>query len=54
VRLPDGRTRLEGRTWYEVDMAPRFYWSVVVDSLIHRIHVSVLTHVKDEAEAAGG
>lgn len=52
VRLPDGRTRLEGRTWYEVDMAPRFYWSVVVDTLIHRIHLAVLDHVKSEAEAA--
>jgi hypothetical protein len=54
VRLPDGRTRLEGRTWYEVDMAPRFYWSVVVDTLIHRIHMAVLEHVKDEAEHAVG
>lgn len=52
IRLPDGRTRLEGRTWYEVDMAPQFYWSVVVDSLIHRIHMAVLTHVKDEVEAS--
>lgn len=51
VRLADGRTRLEGRTWYEVDMAPRFYWSVVVDTLIHRIHLSVLGHVRDEVES---
>lgn len=51
VSLPDGRTRLEGRTWYELDMGPGGYWSLVVDTLIHQIHLAVLNHVKSEAES---
>lgn len=52
IELPGGRTRLEGSTWYEVDISPRVYWSVITDSLIHRIHLRVLEHVKSEAEKA--
>lgn len=52
VELPGGRTRLEGSTWYEVDISPRAYWSIITDSLIHRIHLRVLNHVKAETEAA--
>lgn len=52
VALPGGRTRLEGSTWYEIDISPRGYWSMMSDSLIHRIHERVLDHVKKEAEAA--
>lgn len=50
VELPGGRTRLEGSTWYEVDISPRAYWSIITDSLIHRIHLRVLNHVKAETE----
>lgn len=50
VELADGRTRLEGSTWYEIDISPRSYWSIISDSLIHRIHLRVLEHVKHEAE----
>jgi len=46
VRLPDGRTRLEGRTWYTLRMFPHGYWILWSDGLIHRIHERVLTHVK--------
>jgi polyketide cyclase/dehydrase/lipid transport protein len=28
VALPGGRTRLEGRTWYEMDLFPQAYWSL--------------------------
>jgi len=52
VELPGGRTRLEGSTWYEVDISPRFYWSIMTDSLIHQIHLRVLEHVKSETEHA--
>jgi hypothetical protein len=52
VKLPGNRTRLEGSTWYEIDIAPRAYWSLMSDSIIHRIHLRVLEHVKSEAEAA--
>jgi uncharacterized membrane protein YhaH (DUF805 family) len=48
--LPGGRTRLEGRTWYEVEMLPQWYWTAWSDLLIHRIHERVLRHVKTLAE----
>jgi uncharacterized membrane protein YhaH (DUF805 family) len=51
VPLPGGRTRLEGSTWYEIDMAPEGYWQVFSDYLIHRIHRRVLAHIKDEVES---
>ena len=52
VPLPDGRTRLEGRTWYEFDMFPQSYWTLWSDLLIHRIHERVLLHIKRESERA--
>jgi len=45
VRLPGGRTRLEGSTWYRVDLGPELYWSRWSDFLIHRIHLRVLRHI---------
>lgn len=50
VALPDGRTRLEGSTWYELDMAPGPYWRLITDRVIQRIHARVLTHIKNETE----
>jgi hypothetical protein len=52
VPLPGERTRLEGRTWYEIDMYPQWYWTLWSDLLIHRIHERVLLHVKQLAEAS--
>ena len=40
------RTRLEGRTWYILDMQPAMYWNVVADTILHAIHHRVLEHVK--------
>ncbi len=56
IALPGGRTRLEGRTWYRLEMLPQWYWTVWSDGLIHRIHERVLTHIKRLAEhdADGG
>ena len=51
VALPDGRTRLEGSTWYTLDMAPNAYWAFWADLLVHAIHDRVLAHVKRLAEA---
>ena len=48
--LPGDRTRLEGSTWYTVEMAPQAYWGLFSDRLIHAIHARVLTHVKGLAE----
>lgn len=50
VELPNGRTRLEGSTWYELDLAPFGYWSLIADQIVHQIHLRVLRHVKAEAE----
>ncbi|MBM3953807.1 MAG: hypothetical protein FJ309_04200 [Planctomycetes bacterium] len=51
VDLGDGRTRLEGRTWYVFDMHPQGYWTLWSDLSIHRIHRRVLDHIKRLAEA---
>ena len=51
IALPGGRTRLEGRTWYSIDMGPSAYWAWWSDLLIHRIHQRVLAHVRGLAEA---
>lgn len=50
-RLPDGRTRLIGTTWYTNRMWPADYWGQWSDYFIHRIHGRVLSHVRDLAEA---
>ncbi len=51
VPLGPGRTRLEGRTWYRMSLAPEGYWAAWGDWFIHRIHVRVLTHVQRVSEA---
>ncbi|TKD08902.1 hypothetical protein [Polyangium fumosum] len=50
TELPGGRTRLEGTTWYELEMAPNVYWAFWSDSAIHAIHTRVLEHVKKLSE----
>ena len=50
VALPEGRTRLEGRTWYALDMRPSGYWSLWSDAIVHAIHSRVLAHVRALAE----
>jgi uncharacterized membrane protein YhaH (DUF805 family) len=50
VALPGGRTRLEGSTWYELDLFPRAYFAWWSDWLVHRIHARVLAHVKELSE----
>ncbi|HEY3391233.1 MAG TPA: SRPBCC family protein [Lacipirellulaceae bacterium] len=53
VELPDGDTRLVGRTWYTLDIRPHAYWTVWSDWLVQRIHQRVLRHVKRLAEERG-
>jgi hypothetical protein len=48
--LPNGGTRLEGTTWYRHGLWPAGYWKLWSDTIIHRIHMRVLTHIRDEAE----
>jgi hypothetical protein len=50
VALEGARTRLEGRTWYTLDMQPATYWTAIADTILHAIHRRVLEHVKREAE----
>lgn len=50
IALPGGRTRLEGHTWYELEMQPQAYWTIWSNMLIHRIHRRVLAHIKQLSE----
>jgi len=45
VDLGDGRTRLEGSTWYEQRLRPEGYWVLFSDFIIARIHRRVLDHI---------
>jgi uncharacterized membrane protein YhaH (DUF805 family) len=51
VPLPKGRTRLEGTSSYELDIAPENYWSLWVDASVHAIHMRVFEHIKHEVES---
>lgn len=53
VPTVDGRTRLEGTTWYRHHMWPARYWQVWSDFMIHQIHLRVLRHIKTLAESDG-
>ena len=48
--LPDGRTLLEGTTWYQNRYWPASYWRLWSDQIIHRIHFRVLSHIKKLSE----
>jgi len=48
--LPGGRTRLEGATWYQHTMWPATYWHLWSDYIIHKIHLRVLEHIREEVE----
>jgi len=49
----DGKTILEGTTWYRQTISPDFYWHKISDHLIHLIHLRVLEHIKKQAENKG-
>lgn len=44
--LANGRTRLEGTTWYVNKIKPGFYWTIWSDYIVHKIHDRVLKHIK--------
>lgn len=52
TRLSDGRTLLEGTTWYQNRMWPQGYWRYWSDAIIHGIHGRVLEHVRELSEAS--
>jgi uncharacterized membrane protein YhaH (DUF805 family) len=51
IALPTGGTRLEGHTWYSVDVYPQSYWRAISEVVVHDIHRRVLDEVKREAES---
>lgn len=50
TKLPDGKTILEGTTWYYHNIHPEFYWKLWSNHIIHKIHERVLTHIKKKSE----
>jgi hypothetical protein len=46
----DGKVLLEGTTWYTHSISTEFYWGLVSDEIIHRIHLRVLNHIKMQTE----
>lgn len=50
--LPNGKTRLVGTTWYHHSVWPSMYWKLWSDYILHRIHLRVLTHIKNKVEKA--
>lgn len=52
TRLAENRTLLEGTTWYQHGLWPAEYWRWWSDAVIHRIHLRVLNHIRELAEAA--
>jgi hypothetical protein len=51
TRLPGGRTRLLGTTWYRHAIWPVRYWRLWSDAIIHAIHMRVLEGIKSSSEA---
>ena len=54
VSLPNGHTRLEGSTWYQMKLQPAAYWVLYGDAIVHRIHMQVLEHIRATTEAEVG
>ena len=50
TRLPNGKTLLEGTTWYYHTIRPAFYWQLWSNYIIHKIHNRVLVHIKKNSE----
>ncbi len=48
--LPNGRTRLEGTSWYSHQIWPQAYWSPITERVVQGIHQRVLEHIKALAE----
>ena len=50
TELPNGKTVLEGTTWYYHNIKPEFYWQLWSDFIVHKIHDRVLSHIKFKSE----
>lgn len=51
VDLGNGRTRLEGSSWYRHGLWPAGYWQIWCDLVIRRIHQRVFHHIQQLAES---
>ena len=47
----EGKTIVEGTTFYTHDIAPDAYWNLFSDEIIHKIHLRVLNHIKRVSES---
>lgn len=50
IKIGENKTKLEGTTFYTLDIMPQFYWQMWSDFIIHRIHLRVLNHIKNVSE----
>ncbi len=46
----EGKTFVEGTTFYTHDIAPDIYWKLFSNRIIHQIHLRVLNHIKEVSE----
>jgi Polyketide cyclase / dehydrase and lipid transport len=53
TRLSENRTLLEGTSWYQHGLWPAEYWRWWSDTIVHRIHMRVLDHIRTLAESDG-
>ncbi len=49
----EGKTILEGTTWYTQTITPDWYWHHISDQIIHLVHLRVLEHIKETTERPG-
>ncbi len=50
IALENGKTRLEGSTWYQIDIYPQAYWRIFAEAIIGSIHQRVLRQIKKDSE----
>jgi hypothetical protein len=48
--LPDGKTLVEGTSWFAHDLWPQWYWEPMTRHTVSQIHQRVLKHVQKLAE----
>ncbi|CAN5634408.1 hypothetical protein BH09VER1_BH09VER1_15290 [soil metagenome] len=46
----NGKVVLEGTTWYYQRILPDWYWHVISDAIIHKIHLRVLEQIQHQSE----
>lgn len=50
--LPNGRTRVEGTSWFSQNLWPHWYWEPIAMHTVSNVHQRVLGHIKALAEDA--